>query len=147
MKTPVLGSLFNKAAGLPICNFFKETPTELFPLDIVKFLGTEFFIENLRWLLLTVLLPQSKVNWGVCSSISRLRVISNLIKNLNKTLHNFFDKTIFLLSELINHVLSISEYVLEKQLLSSLMKNLHKAFHNNDVTSRVRRLSSPTLCD
>ena len=40
------------------------------------------------------------------------------------------DKTIFSLLELIGHVLSISEYVLGKNLLLSiLMKNLHKALH------------------
>ena len=36
------------------------------------------------------------------------------------------DKTISSLLELVDHVLSISEYVLEKQLLLILMKNIHK---------------------
>ena len=36
---------------------FLETPTQVFPVVIVKFLRTAFFIENIRWLLLTVL-PQ-----------------------------------------------------------------------------------------
>ena len=57
-KTPVLGSLFNKVAGLQICNLFKNKPlTHVFPVDIVKFLRTALFIENLWWPLLTVL-PQ-----------------------------------------------------------------------------------------
>ena len=57
-KTPLLGSLFNKVAGLQICNLFKNKPlTHVFPVDIVKFLRTALFIENLWWPLLTVL-PQ-----------------------------------------------------------------------------------------
>ena len=38
-------------------------------------------------------------------------------------------KTISSLLDLIDHMLLISEYVLEKQLLLILMKNLHKALH------------------
>ena len=62
---------------------FLETPTQVFPVVIVKFLRTAFFIENLRWLLLTVLPQWSRVSWSVCSLISRLEVLSNLIKNLH----------------------------------------------------------------
>ena len=46
-----------------------------------------FFRENLRWLLLTVLPQYSEVSQGVSYLISRLHVLSNLIKNLRKTLH------------------------------------------------------------
>ena len=62
--------------------------------------------------------------------ILHLHVISTLIKNLHKTLHNYsflsHDKTISFLLLLNENVLSISEYVLEKhELLSILMKILH----------------------
>ena len=57
----------------------------------------------------------SKATWGVCSLISRLRVLSILIKKLNKTLHKYYrGKKIFSFLELIGHVLLISEYILEK---------------------------------
>ena len=32
-KTPVLGSLFNKVAGLKVSNFIKKTPKYLFPCE------------------------------------------------------------------------------------------------------------------
>ena len=48
------GFPFNKVAGLQTCNFFEETPTQVFPADIAKFLKTALFIEQLRWLLLKV---------------------------------------------------------------------------------------------
>ena len=53
-KTPVSGFPFNKVAGLQTCNFFEETPTQVFPADIAKFLKTALFIKQLRWLLLKV---------------------------------------------------------------------------------------------
>ena len=49
-----------------------------------------FFIEQLSWLLLTVLSQYSKVRVVVCFMISRLHVLSILIKNLHKTLHKYF---------------------------------------------------------
>ena len=67
--------------------FLKETPTQVFHVDIAKILRTASFIEHLRWLLLKVLPQYSKVSWGVCSLIPRLHVLSILIKNLHKTLH------------------------------------------------------------
>ena len=62
----------------------------MFPVDITKFLRTLFFIEHLRWLLLTVLLQYSKVSLRACSLISSLHVLSILSKNLRKTLHKEF---------------------------------------------------------
>ena len=41
----VLGSLFNKVTGLTVCQFLKQTPTQMFPVDIAKFL-TIFFLHN-----------------------------------------------------------------------------------------------------
>ena len=89
--SPVLSSLFNKVADLRTCNFpKKDTPTQVFHVDITKFLRTAFFKEHLRWLLLAVLPQYSKVSWGVYSLISRLHVLLNLIKNLHKALHKSF---------------------------------------------------------
>ena len=49
----MLKSPFNKVAGLKVCNFIKkQTPTQVLPLNIAKYLGTAFLIEQLQWLLL-----------------------------------------------------------------------------------------------
>ena len=49
----MLESLFNKVAGLLACNFIKkETLTQVFSVNIMKFLRTAPFIEHLQWLLL-----------------------------------------------------------------------------------------------
>ena len=54
-KTPVLESLFNKAAGLKVCNFIKKKLQHMFfPVNMAKCLTIAFFIEHLRWLLLLV---------------------------------------------------------------------------------------------
>ena len=74
-------------------------------MNIVKFLRTAFFIEHPRWVLLTILAQYGKVSWGV------------LIKNKKRCTNNYLlshDNTISSLLELINHMLSISEYALEK---------------------------------
>ena len=39
-KTPVLEPLFNKVAGIKMCNFIKETLSKVFPVNFVKFLRT-----------------------------------------------------------------------------------------------------------
>ena len=54
---------------------------------IANFLRTAFFIEHLRWLLLTVLPQQSKISCSVYFLISRLRELSILARNVHKTLH------------------------------------------------------------
>ena len=74
-----------------------QTPTEVFPVDIAKFLRivflyntsggcNSFLIQNLWWLLLTVLPQYSKVSWGACFLISHLHVHSILIKSFHETL-------------------------------------------------------------
>ena len=51
---PVLESLFNKVTGRQHCNFIKKRlQPRWFLVNIAKFLRTAFFIEHLRWLLLT----------------------------------------------------------------------------------------------
>ena len=53
----MLESLFNKVAGLMVCNFIKkETPLQFFPENIAKILRTSFCMEHLGWLLLWCLL-------------------------------------------------------------------------------------------
>ena len=51
-------------------------------MDIAKSFKNCFLMQHLRWLLLTVLPRYSKVSWGACSLISRLHVLSILIKNV-----------------------------------------------------------------
>ena len=52
----VLESLFNNVAGLQACNFFKKSlQRRCFPVKFAKFLGTSFFTEHLRWLLLSMI--------------------------------------------------------------------------------------------
>ena len=115
-----VGVSFRKVAGLKACNFTKKRPKHgSFPLNIAKFLRTAFFIEHLRWLLLTVLPHYSKVTWGVCSLISCLHVLSVLSRMYTKRCTNNYllsrNKTISSLLILIDHVLPISDYVLEKR--------------------------------
>ena len=47
----MLESLFNKLAGLKVCNFMKILKQRRFPVNFVKFLRAAFFIEYLRCLL------------------------------------------------------------------------------------------------
>ena len=49
----MLNPFFKKVAGLQACNFIKKRPQQkCFPVIFTEFLGTPFFIEQLRWLLL-----------------------------------------------------------------------------------------------
>ena len=54
MKTPVLEPLFDKVAGSQTYNFIKKRlQHRCFPVKYAKYLGTPFFTEDLRWLLLS----------------------------------------------------------------------------------------------
>ena len=54
MKTSVLESIFNKAAGLKVCNSIKKNlQLSCLAVKLAKFLKTPFFTEEFRWLLLT----------------------------------------------------------------------------------------------
>ena len=83
-KTPVLGSLFNKVAGLKVCNI--DSNTGVF-CGYCKIFRNSFLTQQLRWLLLTVLPRYNKLSWDACSLISHLHVPSILIKNFHETLH------------------------------------------------------------
>ena len=53
LKTPVLESLFNKIAGLKVCNLIiKRLQDSYLPENIAKSLRTAIFIEQLGWLIL-----------------------------------------------------------------------------------------------
>ena len=79
-------------------------------------------MEHLQWLLLAVPPRCSKVSWGVCSFDFAPPRAFDFDKKLTQIItsrcaNNYLlscDKTISSLLELIGHVLSISEYVLEK---------------------------------
>ena len=50
----MLESLFDKFAGLNACNFIKKRHQHVcFANNYLEFLRTSFFIEHLRWLLLS----------------------------------------------------------------------------------------------
>ena len=56
METPVLESLFNKAAGLKVCNFIKKRlQHRCVPVNIAKFLGTPI-LKNIAKFLRTPIL-------------------------------------------------------------------------------------------
>ena len=56
-----------KSCSLKASNFIKKrSQHRCFP---VKFLRADFFMEHLRWLLLTVVRQYCKVSWSVCSLI------------------------------------------------------------------------------
>ena len=75
----------------PATFFRKRFQHRWFLWILRNFVRTAFFIEHLRWLLLTVLQQYSKVSWGFCYSlISRLHVFSILIRNLHKTFHKYY---------------------------------------------------------
>ena len=53
-KISVLEFLFNKAAGLKVCNSIKSRlQHRCFPVELAKFLKTLFFTEEYQWLPLT----------------------------------------------------------------------------------------------
>ena len=53
-KASVLESIFNKAAGLKVCNSIKKRlQHSCLPVKLAKFLKTSFFTDEFRWLLLT----------------------------------------------------------------------------------------------
>ena len=74
-KTPVLESLFNKVSylqalfnkvlGLQACNFIKgdsNTPTQVFPVNIGKFLRTLILKDICEQLLLNFIAPNGKIS-------------------------------------------------------------------------------------
>ena len=88
MKTPVLKTLFNKVASLQ--TFLKRGSNTVVSCGYCDLFKNSFFKENLRWLLLTVPPQYSEVSLGVSYLVSCLHLLSNLIKNLRKTLHKKF---------------------------------------------------------
>ena len=51
----MLESLFHKVVDMKSCNFIKKRLHRCFPVNIAKILRTVFFIEHLRWLLLSLI--------------------------------------------------------------------------------------------
>ena len=100
---------------------------------IAKFLRTSFFIERFNVCVWESYHSRVKSAWV---SVLWFRASTSFrfwSKVYTERCTNSFllsgDKIISSLLEVIDHVLSISKYVLEKQLLSILMKNVHKALH------------------
>ena len=121
-------------------------------MDVAKFLRTAFFIEHLRWLLLTVLPQCRKVSWGACSLKSRLYVRLHVLfwskTSTKRCTDNCLlsrDNIISFLLELIYHVLSISEYILENHYscFRFWWKACTKCYTNNYVICNVLK---PCTC-
>ena len=94
-KTPAFESLFNDAAGLKACNLIKRRlEHRRFPVNIVKFLRTVFFIEDLRWLLLR------------CDNICDISIIWKIVAN---------SKTMYICKFLQVPILTQSQYQNAKQ--------------------------------
>ena len=132
--------------------FFKnETPTQVFPVDIAKFLRTTFF-RTLQWLLQAVLPQHSKVNSGVCSLIPHLHVLSILIKNLQKNIPQII--VYYLVTKQFLPCLNwlITCFRFQNMFLKNIScfrfwwKTYTKSCTNNYVISRVKRLFSPAFC-
>ena len=47
-ETPVLESLFKNVADLSICNFIKETPTQVCSCEYCKIFNTTYFEKHLQ---------------------------------------------------------------------------------------------------
>ena len=102
-----------KLQAFRLAIFWKETPTQVFSVEILQ-----SFWEQLLWLLLTVLPQYCRVTWGASSLISPLTYFRFWSKPYTKRFTNNYllsrDKSISYLIESIYHVLSVPEYVLEK---------------------------------
>ena len=93
----MFGSLFNKVAGFEACIFFKKkSPTQVLPVDIPKFYTV-------------------RVSWGLFLLISRLHGAfdfnQKLTQNVAQIVLYYTSQKKFSLLELIDHVLSISEFI------------------------------------
>ena len=83
----MLESLFDKVAGLKVCNFIKKRlQHRCFPVNIAKFLRTVFFIEHHWWLLLfSAYIPHlAHLSWFInvnFSHISANSILNQLICN------------------------------------------------------------------
>ena len=101
--------------------FLKRDSNTGVSCEYCKIFKNSFFMEHLRLLLLVLLPWYSKVSKSAWYLISRLHMLSILIKTYTKryTKNSLLscDKAISSLLELIDHVLSISEYILGEHYL------------------------------
>ena len=146
----MLVSLFNKAERS--ATFLKIDSNTGASCGYCEILKNSFLIEQLRWLLLTVLSRYSKVIWGICSLISRLHMLSILIKNLRETLHKLFFTIMWQNNFFVAWIdwSSVLDFRIcfEKTLVVFDFdeKSYTKLCPCNYVTSRVKRHSSPFFC-
>ena len=118
-ETPVLGSLFNKVAGLTVCNFHKKwTPTQVIHMDAAKFLRIVFlyntsggcFWQSYHNTIKSAGVP---VLWFRTSTCFRFWSKTFMKHCSNNSLLSC-DKTISFLLDLIGNVLLILKYILKK---------------------------------
>ena len=91
----------------------------------------------------------SKVSWGICSLISRLHVLSILIKKLNKTLQKYYHvakQFLPRLKWLITCFWFQNIFWKNISCLRIWWKTYKKHCTNNYIISHVKRLSLPALC-
>ena len=81
------GLFLIKFQGFRPATFLKRDSNTGVSCGYYELFKNSFFTENLRWLLLTVQPQYSEDRLSVSYLISRLHVLSNLIKSLRKTLH------------------------------------------------------------
>ena len=127
-------SLFDKVAS-DLQLFKKDTPTQVSHGYCEIFINSFFLWKT-----------SGGCFWQSCHSAVHIRAFTCSrisLKDYTKRWTNNSllsrDKIIFFFLELIYHVLSISEYVLEKQLLSILMKNLHKVLHKEQFSNTCQK--------
>ena len=119
--------VLKKVAGQKACNFIKKKSTQVFSCEYCRIFKNNFFITQLRWLVLTVLLQYGKVSWCVFSLNLHPHMLSKRYTNYYLLSCN---KEFFSLLELIDNMLSILEYVLEKTLVAfDFDKYKHKVLH------------------
>ena len=149
----MLGSLFSKVAGLKVCNFFSKIDSKtVVSCGYCKIFKDSFLIQHLWWLLLTVLPQYSNVSWGACSLISRLHVLSILLQKLSRNVAQIIfyyhetKKFLPCLDWLVAYFRNQNMFWKNINCFLFWQKTYTKRCRSNYVVSRVKRLSSPTLC-
>ena len=107
-------------------------------------------MQDLRWLLLTVLTRHSKVSWGVCSLILLLHLLPILIKTFKIAqiilYYHVAKQFLPCLNWLVTYCRFQNMFWKNINCFRFWWKTYTKRCTSNYVISRVKRLSSPVLC-
>ena len=90
-KPPVVDSLFNKVEGLMVCNFIKETPTQVFFCKHCKIFNNSFFYRTPPVAAFVSLTRLSKDNchWASANFLFSIK---------NAMWHGFYQKGLYIFS-------------------------------------------------